>query len=287
MRALDPEVVDAVWAAVEGLLPPRVENHPLGCHRRRIPDRVCFEAILIRLAMGCSWEDAERLSHTPVSDTTLRDRRDEWVAAGVFDALVDQALHAYDRVVGLDLSDSAVDGSTHKAPGGGDGTGPSPTDRGKLGWKWSALTDRHGIPLGWATEGANRHDVILFEPTLQAAARRGLLADVETLHLDRGYDIPRIVDECARHGLGDVVCGKRRAKGQGGQPKQSPPRPALADRTNEQLAHELRAAPPKHRPQTPSPPRPDRPRRHHPHHRQTHRLAKPVEPQHPPNPLSL
>jgi transposase len=222
MRALDPEVVDAVWAAVEGLIPPRVENHPLGCHRRRIPDRVCFEAILIRLAIGCSWEDAERLSRTPVSDTTLRDRRDEWVAAGVFDALVDQALNAYDRVVGLDLSDSAVDGSTHKAPCGGDGTGPSPTDRGKLGWKWSALTDRHGIPVGWATEGANRHDVILFEPTLQAAARRGLLADVETLHLDRGYDIPRIVDECARHGLGDVVCGKRRAYGQGGPPKRLP-----------------------------------------------------------------
>ena len=44
MRALDPEVVDAVWAAVEPLLPPPDCSHPLGCHRPRLPDRVCFEA---------------------------------------------------------------------------------------------------------------------------------------------------------------------------------------------------------------------------------------------------
>ena len=60
-RALDPEVVNAVWTAVEGLIPPRIDSHPLGCHRRRIPDRTCFEGILIRLATGCSWEDTERL----------------------------------------------------------------------------------------------------------------------------------------------------------------------------------------------------------------------------------
>jgi hypothetical protein len=76
--------------------------------------------------------------------------------------------------------------------------------------------------VGWAAEGANRHDVILFEATLDAAARRGLLADVETLHLDRGYDIPRVAQDCARHGVGDVVCAKRRPKGQGGMTKRVP-----------------------------------------------------------------
>jgi hypothetical protein len=30
MRALEPEVVDAVWQAIEALLPPQVETHPLG-----------------------------------------------------------------------------------------------------------------------------------------------------------------------------------------------------------------------------------------------------------------
>src|SRR3990170_1342229 len=87
MRAFDPEVVDAVWAAVEPLLPLRTrDEHPLGCHRPRVPDRVCFQGILIRLVTGCAWVDVEALLGGQVSDTTLRGRRDEWIAAGVFDA---------------------------------------------------------------------------------------------------------------------------------------------------------------------------------------------------------
>jgi len=139
MRALDPEVGDAIWAAVQPLLPVPLDTHPLGCHRPRAQDRHCFEVILIRLATGCSWEDAERLCGQKVSDTTVRARRDEWIAAGVFDKLCAEALAGYDKIIGLDLSDVAVDGSLHKSPSGGEGTGKNPTDRGKLGWKWSIL----------------------------------------------------------------------------------------------------------------------------------------------------
>ena len=92
MRALDPEVMDAMWAAAEPLLPRRDDVHPLGCHIPRIADRVCFEGIVIRLVTGCSWVTAERLLGGAVSDTTLRARRDEWVGAGVFDALAAEAL---------------------------------------------------------------------------------------------------------------------------------------------------------------------------------------------------
>jgi hypothetical protein len=35
----------------------------------------------------------------------------------------------------LDLSEVAGDGSLHKAPCGGEGTGPNPTDRAKIGRK--------------------------------------------------------------------------------------------------------------------------------------------------------
>jgi len=213
MRALDPEVVNAVWTAVEGLIPEPVDGHPLGCHRPRVPDRTCFEGILIRLALGCSWEDTERLLAHRVSDTTLRTRRDEWIQAGVFDALVEEAIAAYDRIIELDLSEVAVDGSQHKAPCGGEGTGPSPTDRRKLGWKWSLCTDRAGIPIGWAVAGAHRHDIILFAPTLESAAARGLTGDIETLHLDRGYDAKRIHQSCDSHGIDDVICAKRRPAG--------------------------------------------------------------------------
>lgn len=214
MRALDPEVVDAVWAAVEPLLPAApADDHPLGCHRARIPDRVCFEGILIRLVTGCAWVDVEQIMGRCVSDTTLRDRRDEWIRAGVFDRLVDEAVAGYDRVVGLDLSECSVDGSQHKAPLGGDGTGPSPVDRGKRGWKWSLFADRHGIPLGWTADGANRNDCVMLEPTLDAVAERGLLAECETLHLDRGYDnrvVRRVITDA---GIDDLVCSKVRERG--------------------------------------------------------------------------
>jgi len=212
--ALDPRVVNAVWTAAEAHLPPRPpDTHPLGCHRPRIPDRDCFHGILIRLVTGCSWDVAARL--TPASETTLRNRRTEWLAAGVFDKLLTEALAAYDRIIGLDLSEVAVDGSLHKAPCGGEGTGPNPTDRAKTGWKWSVATDRWGIPLGWTTDGANRNDSVLLEPTLQAVADRGLLTDIQTLHLDRGYDSALTTTRCTDLGLSDVVCAKKQPKGKG------------------------------------------------------------------------
>ena len=211
MLALEPRVVDALWAAVEPRIPVRAEPvHPLGCHRPRIPDRDVFEGVLFRLVTGCSWDVAGRLGKG--SESTLRTRYNEWNAQGVFDELAVEAIDGYDRIVGLDLSEVSVDGSVHKAPCGGDGTGKSPVDRGKLGWKWSLLCDRAGIPVSWAVDGANRNDCTLFEPTLEAAPR-GLLADVETIHLDRGYSGNPVLAVCRNFGIDDVVRTPKRPPG--------------------------------------------------------------------------
>jgi transposase len=203
-----------VWAAVEPLLPERpVDTHPLGCHRPRLSDRDCFEAILFRLVTGCSWDVAGRLGKG--SETTLRRRFNEWTAAGVFDTLVDEALEGYDRVVGLDLSEVAVDGSQHKAPFGREATGPNPTDRGKRGWKWSMAAVRQGIPIGWELDGANRNDCVLLEATLDGVDGRGLLGEVATLHLDRGYDNNKVAQLCTDLGLDDLIVAKKRKRGTG------------------------------------------------------------------------
>jgi transposase len=211
MRALERETVDAVWATIEPLLPPP-PVHPLGCHRPRIPDRLCFWGILIRLTTGSSWVDIEAILDHQVSDTTLRARRNTWIAAGVFERLKDEAVAAFDRIIGLDLTEVAVDGSLHKAPYGGQGTGPNPTDRGKCGWKWSVAVERHGIPIGWATDGANRNDIRMLEPTIDNIAANGLLADIDTLHLDRGYDYPIIRERLARFGLTELDVQRRGTK---------------------------------------------------------------------------
>ena len=204
MRALEPEVVEVLWQTIEPLLPAPVETHPLGCHRPRVPDRLCFRGILIRLVTGSSWVDIEAILDHQVSDTTLRARRDEWIAAGVFEAVRTEALAAFDRIVGLDLDEVALDGSLHKAPYGGEGTGPNPTDRGKSGWKWSVACDRHGIPLGWAIDGANRNDVRLLEPTLDDVKATGLFDEIGTLHLDRGYDSGAVRQRLLDAGITDV-----------------------------------------------------------------------------------
>jgi transposase len=213
LRALEREVFDVVWEAVEPLIPVPVDRHPLGCHRPRIPDWLCLWGMLVRLVTGCSWTSTEKLLNHQVSDTTLRARRDEWVAAGVFDQLRVHALKAYDRIVGLDLSEVAVDGCQQKAPCGGEGTGKNPVDRAKMGWKWSVATDRAGIPLGWAIDGANVSDLAMLEPTLADVARNGLLADIETLHLDKLYDFPKTRRRLAHLGFDDLNIPRRRSRG--------------------------------------------------------------------------
>lgn len=212
MRAFDPEVFDAVWRGIEALIPARDDRHPLGCHRRRVSDRECFRVMLVRLVTGCSWEDAEHLCGRAVSDTTVRTRRDEWIRAGIFDALSNEAIEGYGRIIGLDLSDVSLDGSLHKAPCGGDGTGPNPTDRSKLGWKWSLLVDGNGIPLGWHLDGANRNDSVLLGTTLDDLGGRGMLGEIETIWLDRGYDSELTRERLAERDITDAVIAPRRKR---------------------------------------------------------------------------
>jgi hypothetical protein len=118
----------------------------------------------------------------------VRRRRDEWIEAGVLEQLRGLALTAYDRTVGLRLSDVAVDCCVTKAPCGGEKAGRSPVDRGKRGIKRSMVVDADGIPLGTVAAPANRHDSPLLAETLEALRELGGLPEQVTVHLDRGYD---------------------------------------------------------------------------------------------------
>lgn len=129
----------------------------------RVPDRLCFWAILIRLVTGASWADIEAMLDHRVSDTTLRARRDEWIAAGVFEQLEVEAMAPSTASSSSTWATSASTARC-KAPYGGEGTGPNPTDRGRLGWKWSVASERHGVPIGWTIDGANRNDIRMLEP---------------------------------------------------------------------------------------------------------------------------
>ena len=93
-----------------------------------------------------------------------------------------------------------------------------PTTMPPPGWKWSVAADATGIPLGWAIGPANRNDCTLLAPTLADVARTGLLPQIGTLHLDRGYDYPRTRRQLADLGLTDITIQRRRPQA-AGQPK--------------------------------------------------------------------
>ncbi len=185
MPAVPPYIIEPIWEQFCALLPERDVDHPLGCHRTRIPDRVVFEKLVQVLVFGCAYW---RIADEGCSATTLRRRRDEWIDLGVMDELEEMARESYDRVVGLELSDVAVDCCITKAPCGGERAGKSSVDRGKRGLKRSMMVDACGIPLGAVSTPANRHDSPLLAPTLSALETLGGLPEPISVHLDRGYD---------------------------------------------------------------------------------------------------
>ena len=188
MPALPVCLLEPVWVQFAALVPERppvAPTHPLGRHRRRVPDRVVFEHVVAALVHGSGYE---RIAGPGCSDRTIRRRLREWAAAGLAEQLHALALRAYDAMIGLELDDIAVDGCTTKAPSGGEAAGRSPVDRGKQGLKRSVATDGAGIPLHLVAAGANRHDAPLLAPTLAGLDKLGGLPQDVTVHLDRGYD---------------------------------------------------------------------------------------------------
>ena len=186
---LPASLVEPLWVQFSALLPERprvVPSHPLGCHRERIADRLVFEHVIAALVHGSGYE---RIATSGCSDRTIRRRLREWAELELGEQIHHLALEAYERMIGLDLEDLAVDGCITKAPSGGEMAGRSPVDRGKRGLKRSVLTEGAGIPLSVVPAGANRHDAPLLAPTLAGLERVAALTEAEPgmIHLDQGY----------------------------------------------------------------------------------------------------
>lgn len=205
MPAIPSCIIDPIWDQFAELLPEKKVEHPLGCHNPRIPDRVVFDKLVEVLVFGCAYE---RIADESCSASTLRRRRDEWIASGVMGRLQQIVLDAYGWMIGLDLSDVAVDCCITKAPCGGEKAGKSPVDRGKGGIKRSMVVDAKGIPLGAIAAPANRHDSPLLEETLDTMEIVGELPKHISVHLDRGYDSKLTRERLKELGLGWEISGK-------------------------------------------------------------------------------
>ncbi|MFB6957714.1 IS5 family transposase [Streptomyces sp. NPDC056309] len=220
MPAVPSCLLEPLWDQFAALLPVQseyAESHPLGCHRRRVPDRTVFEYIVLALVHGSGYE---RIAGPGCSDRTIRRRVKQWAELGISEKVHALALEAHDRMIGLGLSEISVDGCITKAPSGGDKAGRSPVDRGKQGLKRSVASDAGGVPLGIVSDGANRHDSPLLGPTLDSAkAQVGAMPETVNVNLDRGYDSAKsraLIDELgftaeiARKGVpAPIQAGKR------------------------------------------------------------------------------
>ncbi len=72
MPALPSCLLEPLWNQFVALLPAREEfaaGHPLGCHRRRVPDRTVFEHVVLALVHGSGYE---RVSSPGCSGRTIR-----------------------------------------------------------------------------------------------------------------------------------------------------------------------------------------------------------------------
>ena len=181
MPAVPSSLIEPIWDQFSALLPVREVPHPLGCHRRRIPDRVVFDKLVQVLVFGCAYA---RIADATCSATTLRRRRDEWMAAGVMETLQTLALAAYDRMIGLRLEDVVRRLLPHQSPvrwrdGGAQPRGPGQTGAQALGRR---RCGRHpagdgggaGQPPRFPAPGANARCAGLRRPADDGPSGSGL-----------------------------------------------------------------------------------------------------------------
>ena len=87
MPAIPSWLLEPLWDQFAALLPDRPvyhPSHPLGCHKPRIADRIIFEKLVQVLRFGCSYAS---IADCACGATTIRERRDEWIKAGIFGKL--------------------------------------------------------------------------------------------------------------------------------------------------------------------------------------------------------
>ena len=143
MPALPPYLIEPIWQQFSTLLPEHRTDHPLGCHRSRVPERIVFEKLVQVLVFGCAYW---RIADASCSESTLRRRRDEWIELGLMDRLRRICLEAYDRLIGLELSEVAVDCCITKAQ---KAEGRRPEEA-----RWTAENGASSAPWRWTPKAS-------------------------------------------------------------------------------------------------------------------------------------
>jgi transposase len=185
-----PLLPDELWEIIRPVLP----EHPsrVWGGRKPIEDRKALTGIIFVLKTGLPWEDLPQEMGCGSGMTCWRRLRD-WQQAGVWDQVKQLLLNHLREADKLDFARAAVDSASVRAFGGGEKTGPNPTDRAKPGSKHHVITDAQGTPLKVLVTGANRHDstqlLSLVDAVPPVAGKPGRpRRRPQKLFADRAYD---------------------------------------------------------------------------------------------------
>lgn len=186
----DREMPDDLMQLILSVLPPEPEPSPQG-GRPRVSHEVVLQVLWFAMKTGTQWRMIPKA--TGCSGETVRMRIIQWSQAGIWDRVHGMILKALNAAGELDVDTMVVDGTLVRAHGGGDATGPNPTDRGKPGTKFTLLVDGQGVPLEVRVAPANRSDQLEILPIvveLQPIGGRPGRPQTKPkeLYADAGYD---------------------------------------------------------------------------------------------------
>jgi transposase len=214
-----PLLPDELWKRIEPLLPPPKPRRFRYPGRKPIDDRMALIGILFVLKTGIRWEDLPQELGCGSGMTCWRRLRD-WHEAGVWQALHELLLAELNGADRIDWSRAVVDSSSVRALGGGEKTGPNPTDRSKPGSKHHVVTDGGGIPLATILTGANAADVGQLIPLVDAIPPiRGKPGRPrrrpDRVYADRAYDSEPHRDQLRSRGIDPQIARRRTPHGSG------------------------------------------------------------------------
>jgi transposase len=152
-----PTVTDELWDRIRPLLParPRRSRDP---GRKPLDDRQVLNGILLVLVTGIAWEHLPRELGCGSGMTCWRPVAGLEHGRGLGSAPAGPAQRASrGRPARLVTGTGGLQPCAgHR---GGDKTGPSPVDRGRLGSKHHLITDASGLPLACGLTAANANDI--------------------------------------------------------------------------------------------------------------------------------
>jgi transposase len=200
-------VPDAVWSAIQPLLPAR-RSHPKG-GRPWNEDRAVLGGIIYVLRAGVPWRLLPAKELGCGSGVTCWRRLWDWQQAGVWEQLHHRLLDWLGDDARIDCRGPPSTVCECVSPAWGELTGANPVDRGKPGSKYHLLIDATGIPLAVGLSAANTHDSQLLEQLVDGVPAvigpRGRPGRPRKrpvkLHADKGYDYSSCRRALRRRGI--------------------------------------------------------------------------------------